>query len=334
MNSDEFRYALLALLPNAKSAAGGKEIITDCPFCGKEGHLYISIPRNGKPSKYNCFKCPKCGNTKNILKNFGINNKEIEEFLSSHKEDMNGVKSYNRDKFKLFVPIEPPTEINILKLNYINSRLGINLSFRELAENKIFLNLELLLGYNKITRLTRDFRIVRALAENFIGFISIDNGYSNLRKFTDVKLHPSIDKRYIVYNISGEEDQKKFYVPPTTLDIYKKVTVHMSEGPFDILGVKYNVVGPYKDNQLFIAGGGKSYPSIIQMIIMEYGFIDLEFHVYMDNDDDSENKIINFAQKLYSIYGYNFYIHHNAYPGEKDYGVPRERIIDRNNLIV
>ena len=61
MNVDQYREYLLSNLPNAKSAAGGREVVTDCPFCGKKGHLYIGMPATDRPSMYNCFVCSESG---------------------------------------------------------------------------------------------------------------------------------------------------------------------------------------------------------------------------------------------------------------------------------
>jgi len=44
---------------------------TDCPFCGKEGHLGVLLKDEPPYLTYNCFKCPENGSLYKIMKHIG-----------------------------------------------------------------------------------------------------------------------------------------------------------------------------------------------------------------------------------------------------------------------
>ena len=56
------------------------------------------------------------------------------------------------------------------------------------------------------------------------------------------------------------------------------------------------------------------------------GIYNMEIHIYKDNDQ-TMNQIYDISNLL-SYFNIPLYVHNNAYPKEKDYGVPKERIID------
>ena len=47
-----------------------------------------------------------------------------------------------------------------------------------------------------------------------------------------------------------------------------------------------------KNNSIFASIGGKSYMSLVQFFILNYGFINFELHIYVDNDVDNFEKIV------------------------------------------
>ena len=109
----------------------------------------------------------------------------------------------------------------------------------------------------------------------------------------------------------------------TVLDITKTVNVFVAEGPFDVLGIKYNVF-PDVPNSVFIAGRGKAYDKIIFFLIETYGLYDLSINFFPDKDVSDysiESIIYNLAP-----YGFACKVYRNTYPGEKDFGVPMSRI--------
>ena len=119
----------------------------------------------------------------------------------------------------------------------------------------------------------------------------------------------------------------KFYVLPVNINLYdpSPVKLRLSEGPFDILSIKYNLVGK-NDRSIFAAIGGSSYNGCIRYFLTHMGLYNLEVHIYMDNDQ-TMNQMYNIAGLLI-YFNIPLFIHNNSYPNEKDYGVPANRIID------
>ena len=69
--------------------------------------------------------------------------------------------------------------------------------------------------------------------------------------------------------------------------------------------------------------GGKTYLDQIQKFILTYGFINAIYHIYLDNDID--NKVL-YNIKNFTKNNFTIYCHKNKYPGEKDFGVPLNKI--------
>lgn len=142
------------------------------------------------------------------------------------------------------------------------------------------------------------------------------------------QVYQGIDKRYINYNIFNKYDNTfKFYVIPTNINLMnpEPVRLHLAEGPFDILSIKYNVADN-NDRDIFVSVTGSSYIGCIRHFITKMGIYNLEIHIYMDNDQNV-NFIYNISNLL-QYFNIPLYLHNNAYQNEKDYGVSKERIID------
>ena len=97
------------------------------------------------------------------------------------------------------------------KLKYINDRLGIKMTFKEALDNKIVFNLYELLGGNGVKYLTREQFVGDILQQNFLGFLSYDNGFINMRNIRKPGIiqYDKLDKRYINYNIFNNTDNSK-----------------------------------------------------------------------------------------------------------------------------
>ena len=328
--------------PNIKIASGGREIVTRCMFCGdsdnpKHAHFYISVP--GTPEELSFYHCKKCGShgivTDELLRKIGCNDTQLlVEFLKHNIAVMN-LPKYKTLKLIDIYPLTwfriRKANANAAKMKYIGSRIGWNdLSFNDIIRLKIFLNLYDVLNDNHL-ELTRDKYITDALDSHFIGFISYDNSFANMRLFDDYpKIPPSINKRYINYDLVNKpEDSKNFYVIPTQINVLDPtpVKIHVAEGPFDILSVFHNLNGGYSRQSAYMACGGKSYTQAIEFLLTETGLVNFEIHIYPDadvNDWYVQTRIISKINKL----ACPIYVHRNGYPNEKDFGVPPERIKD------
>jgi hypothetical protein len=282
---------------------------------------------------YNCFKCQAKGVVDaNFFRDLGCYDLNIiSACVQNNKSNVTYTqKSYQKRFVKNTAPVltyrdAPETQ---KKVAYLANRLGYNFSLQDLARFKIILNLYDYINANTVGTLTRYKDICDQIDQFFLGFLSMDNAYLNMRRLIpEGKLNPNVDKRYVNYNIYGFEDNShRYYIIPTAIDGTKKVTIHVAEGPFDILGVYLNTDSE-KNNSLFASIGGKSYLSLVRFFIVQYGFINFDLHIYVDNDVD--NYEIQKIANLVRPFGVNLFMHRNLFPGEKDYGVRRENILDK-----
>jgi len=340
MDWDYYRDLLLSNLPGSKLASGGKEIICYCQNTGCDdhyktsgnGHMYISIPQsNEEVSQFNCFKCGYKGVvTHEILSQWGIIDKELFIDISKHNQSvkrshrpkmMQGINYYYLNNNFIY-----QCELSEYKLRYINNRLGANLSYQDILDLKICLNLYDLLNANNISELTRNEMITDSLNKYFLGFISLDNSYINMRKISDHKVHESIDKRYINYRIFKNAGRKN-YVIPTSINTAELVKLHISEGPIDILSVFLNC--RHCEPGIYCSITGNSYSDIINFILTNYMIPYCEIHIYPDNDEYGTNDYIR--KQLTGVYDpyIPIYVHRNTFEGEKDFGVPASRINEK-----
>jgi len=340
MDWNYYRDLLISNLPGSKLASGGTEIICYCQNTSCDdhyktsgnGHMYISIPQSDEEvSKFNCFKCGYKGVvTHEVLNQWGVTDKDLYINLSKHNQSIK-----NSHKKKVVQGIDyyyinnnyiTLCDLSEYKLNYINNRLGTNLQYQDIIDFKICLNLIDLLNTNNITATTRDQRIINSLNDNFLGFISLDNSYINFRKVTDNTLHESIDKRYINYQIFKNAGRKN-YIIPMSINTNSLIKLHISEGPFDILSVFLNCSN--REPGIYVAATGNSYSDIINFILTNYMIPYCEIHIYPDNDKFGTNDYIK--KQLNEIYDpyLPVYIHRNDYTGEKDFGVSKNKILEK-----
>lgn len=324
-------------IPELKFESGGKEVSFRCRFCGdsrdpKGRHFYVSVPTEDKPALFNCFKCGMRGVlTPQVLAEIGITDSELNSGLGIfNKKVLSYSKNQKYQDLKVYNLINnfiADQELGMIKLKYINQRLGLNLSFQDCLDNKIILNLFDLFRCNPHLKYTRDPRIVKELNDSFLGFISVDNCFANMRKINDNPVNQAIDKRYINYVIYDKyNNTQKYYVPPVEINrsIPGRVKLHIAEGPFDILSIKYNCRKEINGN-IYASIGGNTYLNTLLTFINSYGIINLEVHIYLDNDV-YEDKLIKTLINTLSVYNIPIFIHHNIFPGEKDFGVDISRI--------
>lgn len=321
----------------AKLASGGKEITKRCHICGDSRdrtarHMYIGLNKQGV-LVYNCFKCGASGLVDGaFFRSLNCFNVDMIQICNeNNKKSVSYQEQSTKRKFiKNRTPIlsyrDAPETAK--KVEYISNRLGYNFSLQDLARFKIILNLYDYINANTVGTLTRNKDMCDLIDKFFIGFLSLDNAYINMRRLVpENKLPKFIDERYINYNIYGFQDNsRRYYVIPTQINTCQKVKIHIAEGVFDILGVYLNTDSD-KANSIFAAIGGKSYMSLTKFFMLEYGFMNFELHIYVDNDVDNFEiqKIANLVKPI----GVEIFMHRNLFQGEKDYGVRRENIIDK-----
>lgn len=339
MNVQAYADFLLSHMNNAKYASGRKFINCRCPECGdsihiNSAHMYIFLPwGEDEVSWYYCHKCHSSApmNFKKLLEwdiyDQNIAN-ELEELNRKVARGPKKSKYFNKEIYRVKHTIITQNEKTEFKRQYICNRLGLNLSYDDLAKLKVILNLNDILYENNIHKLTRNENIVNQLSSEFVGFLSIDNAFLNMRKTCpDGIVYEGIDKRYINYQIYDKTDTtQRFYCIPTRVDLNvpHRIKLHISEGPFDILSIFLNV--RKGESGIYTCVAGSNYISVIMFFLIDMRLPNVELHFYPDNDKygttDAIWKIVNkIPDPTIPVY-----IHRNIMEGEKDFGVPEDRI--------
>jgi len=340
MNKNIFIEFIKNNFPGASLASGGKEIVVHCPYCegsrstAKHGHMYIRVPSSDADAPlFNCFKCHSTGvlNSSKLLewgKYDPLMGSTLDNIIKESAKK-NKFKGYAIQRY-MFYNNFCNQNLADLKIKYIYDRIGVNLSYADCFNNKIILNLKEAIDYepNHIYKYTRHENILNQLNDNFVGFLSVDNNFVNLRRICKEGIvYQGIDKRYINYNIHGKEDNtEKQYVLPVTIDlsIPQRVQFHISEGPFDILSIRYNL-RPY-DLGIFAAATGSGYRALLMHLIVACKIFLFDVHVYPDNDEHGDIRMIRDLYDYIKPYGARLFVHRNMKKGEKDFGVPINRI--------
>lgn len=340
MDSEEYRNFLLSSIPSAKIVSGGKEINCRCMECmdsnnPKSRHMYISIPDfSNEPSLYNCFKCGCKGIvTHKTLIDWGIYDINIASELSELNKRLSKSERYKgyyeKEVYRLNNTLVTRDKLSEYKLKYINKRLGLSLTYEDLMRLKIILNISDLLECNNIRTYTRNINIVKDLDRYFMGFISIDNAFVNMRRVIDSKdIINSINKRYINYEVFNKvfSAKERFYTIPTAVNLEtpNRIKLHVAEGPFDILSIYLNC--RKGEEGIYTSVCGNRYNTVINYFISTYKLPNLEVHLYPDNDkygtDDYLRNMMSYCLDPFIP----VFVHRNIEPGEKDFGVSADKI--------
>ena len=340
MDINNYREFLLSNIPTARSASGGKFVACRCFYCpdGKSKdtrHFYIHIPEsNDDPSWYYCHKCHNTGIiTNKTLLEWGVYDNNIGQELINHNKKCSRLtknsKYYNQIVLNIKNIIND-SDMTRVKLDYINNRLGQNFSIKDLSELKICLNLLDLLNGNYIDKFTRDPRVVEQLNANFLGFISIDNSFVNMRRLCDEGLViKSIDNRYVNYKIYDKFDtSNRFYTIPTKVNLCnpERVKIHIAEGPFDILSIYTNLRN--REPGIYTSIAGSNYLGITFYMLNTFKVPYFELHYYPDNDESGSKEVMDKMVHYLKPFNCPIYIHRNMYEGQKDFGVDLNHITE------
>lgn len=341
MNWDNYRQFLLSNIPRAKLVSGGSHINCRCFDCPDSrnpntGHFYISIPKNNnEPSLYYCHKCGSSGVvTHNTLISWGIYDQQLALELNAYNKIISGSgrakKYFNSQIYEIrhtYTTIDAKSEE---KRRYIVDRVGYDLSFDDLNQLKIITNIGDIIRENNITTFTRNENIVFDLDKEFIGFLSIDNGFLNMRRTcNEGVVYKEIDKRYINYNIFNKlNTTQRFYTIPTRVNLNtpERIKLNIAEGPFDILSIYLNCRN--RTEGIYAAASGNNFISIILYFLTTYRLPYIELHIYADNDKYGNIDRLNRNLAQIPDISFPIYVHKNNSPGQKDFGVPKNKIIE------
>lgn len=332
MSSIEVKKMLrkkLLELPHAKPS--GKSIIEFCPFCLKDtdhGHFYITIDENSDmPILYHCFRCEMAGILNGeVLRSLGIRDLKLSSSLLTYNKRS---ASYNKSKGvksnEIHMKIPESKELYEWKKSYIENRLGIQLSFKEMEELKTVFSLGDLLNTNKVNRINCKKETALTLHKDYVGFLTCKNEFVIFRDCTNRN-----EKRYFKYPIFNDLDNtKKFYTIPNEIDIMTEdnINIVLAEGVFDILGIYHHVFNKKKKNMIYTAVCGCGYELVIKYFI-QLGLVgdNICLHIFSDTDKSRYFYEKMFSKSKLKEWLGSVTLYYNSAPGEKDFGVSKDKI--------
>ena len=315
--------------------SANNQVQTRCVYCGDSrnklhGHFSIKIDMNSDSIiLYRCFRCNESGIlTSQTMEDFGVPLSIEDAKALDVLNRPNNKSTYARQRplnYRVPVLIDPVD--SKLKLDYLNNRLGIEFTPEMIQESKIILSIMDFFSENKI-RIPDHInpRMIKLIEENYVGFLSANNNKITFRRV----VNNDQLSRYIKISIDPyNTSPNNFYSiknPGIDLLYTTPVHVHIAEGTFDIISIKYNLIHDPSQIHLFFASCGYNFGTIIKWLIYMGINTDLYIHLYSDNDksDEEDIRVLNSGINKYWID--HAYIHRNMYQGEKDFGVPANRI--------
>jgi len=325
---------LKALIPNSQFAAGKKELVLRCPYCGHTSsagkkHMYIGLSKD-KPYMFNCFKCEAGGLVNRTFLNLlDIRDEELIQAIDIHNKEMRLSRSNSYSANRLREPqvaydaFEVNYDIYPDKVNYINSRLGTNLSVSEMMNMKIIFDFSFfkrqIMRYLGATE--SDFERIQ---RDYVGFLSVNNTSLSMRciRQTDSKY------RYLICKLDDRDIYNKAFCIPSSIPYTSdRIMVHIAEGQFDIISIYNNMTN--RSTGIYFAAAGNKYSAILKYILSK-GIMYMDIHLYFDNDSAGEiakRQIEYFIKNNIAFFrGSRVFAHVNQ--ADKDYGVSIDKIQD------
>ena len=313
--------------PYAKRV-GEEYIYVRCPFCGDsvkhldKPHCSIWV-RSDQPLIYHCWICESSGI---------VNNQFLQDLNISSLPVLNTIAMYNRSfksgtrttKFilpgqekNIQIPEIQDNSLNRIKLDYMRKRLGIKFTYKSLEYLRVIFSIKDFMDLNGLRPTSK---AIYYLENEYVGFLTMNK---NLIIFRSIKEDPKI--RYMKYSVFNNLPlgEQCYTIPMRANVLAPEVDMHIAEGPFDILGIFFNVMDRKTENQIYVSIGGSGYRQVIRSFLKRGFITNLNIHIYSDLDKSRwfYNKIFEMKQWFNSIH-----LYYNRMNGEKDFGVPRERI--------
>lgn len=339
--------AQLSQMPAYKNPNRGVQHVVRCPYCGdsiksmNHGHFSIKIvPDNDFPIIYRCLRCDESGVfTDDTLKdlNLGYTGDMINTLHSMKRKAKKLLRKYNiiTNIPQLSIPLYTDSNPNIFpKMQYLSERLGIDITPPMLQEMKVIPDIYDFVKLNQIENIPQvSLQKLDFLNRYYIGFISTNNNTITYRYMGDTKSNPNI-RRYDKITINPYVmNPNSFYNTPIAFDLMYNhpINIHIAEGIFDILSIKYNLKGRSStDNDYYFATCTFGYTRIIKYLLGIGLNTDINLHLYADKDKNDYiiKGDLKKIKPIIEAWMNETYIHRNIYGNEKDYGVPKERMED------
>lgn len=291
-------YSFLKSIPHNQSG-DGSQLMVRCPFCGDSRknadskHLSIKIDvEENEPMLYKCFQPDyRCGAkgyvTTEVLQRLGCT--DVQTLLDLAKHNSKVTKHGDRFRYKKHKPYvlsNVNTKLNQEKAEYINWRLGTDMTPDEMKAFKIQLSLYDFLRINNIHKLAFSENKCDMIDACTIGFVS---AYSDYLICRDITKDQVMKLRYTMYRASGQPDinDTKIYIIPTDIDLLdpRSANINIAEGTFSILGAYLHCEeGKDRRNNIFAANCGTGYKKTIDHITKQYGFLKVRIHIWSDSE--------------------------------------------------
>ena len=327
---------LLNILLRSKQCipVGDIRVRTRCVLCGdskrdpNKKRLYIKCdPSNpSEPILYNCFNCNESGILNvDMLEMIlgGIDSDEIELLKRINKSASRDSGNIRVNKYKLSrsmsLKLPPARRSNstINKIRYLNRRLGCIIPLVDYPRLKLIFSLKELLEINQLD-LSEKYRPFLDLYEqDYIGWLSVNNEFIILRDITGKNKF-----RYIKINLFGTENNAhSFYTISNSINTLSRnpIKIVVTEGPFDILSVVYNIYGMIIPDCVFMSVNHGSFLNPI-LYYLNKGLVgsNVYIEIYRDSDSKLDYQLL---KKQLRIYTKNFSVFRNSMG--KDFGVPK-----------
>lgn len=311
------------------------QVCVKCPICNEEGkdrnhsHCYVGPIEGHPPLVYHCWINDCSGVvTPNFLHDMKIYNIQLDSILNLYNRSTgvhkpsNKIKEIVKRREYIEIPDVKDTDLNHLKLQYMQQRLGVRFTYDDLRSVNVVFDIDQFLKHNNIVLNPKYKRFYSMLMNEYIGFLNVHKDWLVLRDITG-----SNKLRYIKYSLFDSINTSDiiFTVPGTHSDIFAdEVNLNVCEGTFDALGVFCHVKKFDRSNNIYAACCGSGYINTIRYFI-KLGFIgNLNVHIYSDSDKhmkfyrdiDIDGKISPWVKSIHLWYNSK----------SKDYGVPRKYI--------
>ena len=322
------------------------ELMIRCPYCGDSQkselhtHMYIGLD-NEFCFPYYCQKCTSSGIVdRDFLKDINV----LDYILMGELEKLNKKNAYNQKNRKsvnttydikslmkrkpLIIPEFKGTSREVAKLDYINSRYSFDLEPEQYIQGyKVIFSFKKFVEENELEEIYLNDYMLKNIIRNYIGFLSSDQSYIIFRN-----IDPNCRKneRYYMYNIFNDQTGKRFYTCNSKIDLLTpKIELVMSEGPFDILGIKEYFYKGNTENKIFTSVNGKGYGLIINHFA-RLGFLNMDISIYSDADVGI-GMYRNLKRSYEMISNNKTKVFYNTL--DKDYGTKINKIKLKSNFI-
>ena len=340
---------MLDELPVCKPSGDRTQWYVRCPYCGdsvhqNHGHLsiHIDVDDDRDGMRWRCLKCNESGSvTREFLQDLGLYvEPEFAVDLRNYNRKANRVAGrYLNDYIPTFkIPKPKDSKANYFKRKYLSDRLGWNFSLEDSHTFQIVYDLEQFLSFNGIDPLSLSNPKFRSnLQNNYVGFLSMNRNVITLRCILSKETMEKYKYyRYLKVELDPRnKNPNSFYHIPTPVPLLSRepLHVHIAEGIFDILGVYFGTTWKknFPDgNHVFYGACGFGSFQILQNIIYSGLGYNIILHLYCDNDQSDWREIRSLiAHPQIQVWVDKVYFHRNGYENEKDYGVPKDRIINQ-----